>query len=482
MEEKPYPLFLRFLFIGLVILFAFLGFIHADLLFHVGFFALLSFSVVAVTMVWKPQCLQSCVLYVLLFFSLVCIVERGVSQSTFLPGCSPSFITRVEGKAVTDEKKLASGNFMVSLLSSCVETREGDSFSSQGMVTLIYPDERLIQRGNTLSAVGEVSEDSESFMKASAVSVLSRGSYDWIWRLGLIRLYAQNQIEKRVPITLGSLLLLGRCDQDGFPLKDAALKSGCAHLLALSGMHLSILTSVFSFVLSLFVRKSLVGVVSLFFPLLFTCIAGPLPSLLRAFLMLLLSTVGNKKGKVHREWVFFFAFFLQIFLFPTSLGMAGTLLSYGAVGSLCIMAIMINHPPLILKPLLPTLFALLVVYPLSTLIGGEWTISALVAAPVGGVLVTAAMIVSLGILFVSFLPYRPLYHVFLLALEKLQDYLFALFHWSVRFKLYVPYWYSLRFGYRFYALTLLTTVSIYLYTCRYLRNRRRKAYELELSV
>jgi ComEC/Rec2-related protein len=479
MEERFSGILLRLYLICLVPVLAFLGFTGASVLRYPLFFLVACFVFMSMSVVCFPSCINVCFRLTVFSFLALLLTMRGEDVSSFVPGCRTVMVTGIEGVAISDEKETSGGNMFVQVRTSLVASKDGGTFSCRGTVCIFYGQPVEVQVGDRLSAEGKVTDIG---FKAGQIQVLRKGLVDWQWWLDLFRTGVQHQLLRRIPVTLGRLLLLGRCDQEGFPIKEAALKCGCAHLLALSGMHLSVLTLIFSFLPTLLFGPYLGRRLSLVFPLCFTIVAGPLPSLVRALLMNFLAVIIGPWQCYAREKVFGFSFVVQLLLFPYAIGQAGTLLSYGAVGALLCMALLLPAPSPLSGILLPTLFALLFVYPLSECIGGEWTMAALVSAPAGGLLITFALALALFCLMSSCLPFPVVCLRSLRLLAKVQDVLLSLFSWSVRVKLYIPACYSGRWGYRCFALTLLTSLAVYLYACKYLRNRRYRAYELELSL
>ena len=119
-------------------------------------------------------------------------------------------------------------------------------------------------------------------------------------------------------------------------VRTAFRDSGASHLLALSGMHLSIIYLVISRMLSVFgnapatrLCRSAVIIASSAF---FTVMTGAVPSLVRAFLFILLrecaSMTGRTAGNIH---IFSTALLLQLALTPETVTSVGFQLSYLAM-------------------------------------------------------------------------------------------------------------------------------------------------------
>ncbi|MDR1030709.1 MAG: ComEC/Rec2 family competence protein [Treponema sp.] len=134
---------------------------------------------------------------------------------------------------------------------------------------------------------------------------------------------------------LAGALLLGVKDQLDTELSQAYLYAGCSHVLALSGMHLAILTAV----LALFLRRALglkaAALVGGCCILGYVYLVGNLPSLERAAIMYLLGTLAVL-GSLPRQGTALLssAFLLQILLRPESGQSISFILSYLALAGI----------------------------------------------------------------------------------------------------------------------------------------------------
>ncbi len=143
--------------------------------------------------------------------------------------------------------------------------------------------------------------------------------------------------------------IIRRISGRAFPLADALLlgirndldanvtawfrDSGCAHILALSGQHLSILCSLISFIIAKTMKKpKLAGWLSLFFAILFVGIAGFSPSLLRALLMFGIGAVTAALDRPQPPLaILSLAFLLALLFQPAESKSLGFMLSYLAM-------------------------------------------------------------------------------------------------------------------------------------------------------
>ena len=110
-------------------------------------------------------------------------------------------------------------------------------------------------------------------------------------------------------------------------------KSGLSHIIALSGMHLSMFSAITVFFASRFGRKKLTIALRLTALICFVWFAGFSPSLMRAFIcsMLLLSASIAGVREPDMLMILSFSFLLQTVISPSDLQNTGFMLSYAAL-------------------------------------------------------------------------------------------------------------------------------------------------------
>ena len=113
-------------------------------------------------------------------------------------------------------------------------------------------------------------------------------------------------------------------------------RSGLSHIIALSGMHLSMFSAITVFFASRFGRKKLTIALRLSALICFVWFAGFSPSLMRAFIcsMLLLSASVAGVREPDMLLILSFSFLLQTVISPSDLANAGFMLSYGALSGI----------------------------------------------------------------------------------------------------------------------------------------------------
>lgn len=459
-----------------------------------------------------------------LLFSLYLIVIFSVSQIYLSLPCEKDDVISVCGSVVSDVTKTKTNSYIVKLNINEVKLRSNTRLSAKGILTFISKENYDLVSSNYISVDLTYNRES-NFFKGTNIQVYSTKKYfefydkksniifeNLLWNIREIRKHLRALIYTNIKSSLARLLLLGQCDSDGFIFKESALKVGCSHLLALSGMHLSYISSFFSLIPYFILRrkenrKIISKKISIIFPFLFVFIAGPLPSLIRSLFMYTL-TLFIKDKELKREIVFTLSLLFQLLIFPFSIMEIGLLLSYSIIASLFILNIYFEKTRGLISMLLSTSVALTISYPLGKLFGGSWSIAALIVAPMATILISTSMFVSLmllisvillniNIVLIDFFTsksityaiveliiniLRYIKYYLLYKIETLELLIKNLFEWGIRVPLYLPSIYSGWESYKVFLITLLTILSLYLYSVTIIRYRRQRIYELELSI
>ena len=161
-----------------------------------------------------------------------------------------------------------------------------------------------------------------------------------------LRFFLTNSISKNIskPANgIASALLTG--DKSAIPsdIRDVFIKSGTAHILAISGLHMSILSGILYavfFKMFLYLRlllqfinpKKYAAILSIFFSFLYLALSGFSPSATRAFIMtsICFISIAIGRGTVSLRNISFAALCILIFD-PASLFLVSFQLSFGAV-------------------------------------------------------------------------------------------------------------------------------------------------------
>lgn len=133
-------------------------------------------------------------------------------------------------------------------------------------------------------------------------------------------------------------LLCGAREYTDVETANAFKNAGLSHILALSGMHLSMFSAIAIFVGNKVGRKKMTFIIRIIALILFVWFAGFSPSLMRAFIcaMLILFAAIASVNQPDMLMVLCFSFLLQCVISPSDINNAGFLLSYGALAGILI--------------------------------------------------------------------------------------------------------------------------------------------------
>lgn len=118
-----------------------------------------------------------------------------------------------------------------------------------------------------------------------------------------------------------------------YEIKNAFIETGMFHILAISGLHISLIFLVISFILSIFyIPKKLNFIISSIIVFLYTAMLDFIPSCFRAFLFALIFSIAYLfERKVNMLNVFGFALLINLLINPVEIYDVGFQLSYLAV-------------------------------------------------------------------------------------------------------------------------------------------------------
>ncbi|MDY4609635.1 MAG: ComEC/Rec2 family competence protein [Sphaerochaetaceae bacterium] len=287
---------------------------------------------------------------------------------------------------------------------------------------------------------------------------------------------------------LAMMLLLGRCDDPAFPLKELSLTSGCAHVLALSGMHLQFFAGTVSWIGCRLLGRRRGRLFAVLPVLVFLFLAGPRPSLIRSAFMFFCTVLPLAVGREgpSAATAYTIAFLLQLFLFPHTVATAGCLFSYAALGGLLLVGgtfgtLYSRFMPRRAGNAWGTAFAaVLWSAPCSLLVFGYWSPVGLALSPVVGALIGLFMASSVLLLCTGCGTALGAVAVERCAV-RLYRCLEMLLRWGSDVGGHTQK-YSGAEGLSFYAFLLLTGSLAILYAGRVLRRRSIRRHELELCI
>jgi len=242
-----------------------------------------------------------------------------------------------------DGSETANGTIRYRLRLLGVSDRNGFSADAAGEVILFCEDVQVREWGAVLSVASSLqSRDGDDgnifFSRAGGGQIEQAGwrsrffAYRAVLRSGFLG-RIRNMGNSSAPLL--EALLLGIRDDLNLFEKELFKKSGCMHILALSGMHLGILTGMLYLLLGLFMNKSVSSYIAVGTALLYVLLTGCRPSLMRAAVMVVLAWVGHLTGRKSRGFpLLLTAFIIVCIIFPDSWKTLSFQLSFLALGGI----------------------------------------------------------------------------------------------------------------------------------------------------
>jgi ComEC/Rec2-related protein len=394
----------------------------------------------------------SVLLFSLASFCFTATETSGCSSSLPLPS-----VRRVEGVLVDDGALMRHGGQHFRLRLSRVTDWNGTTTTAKGVVSAGIVSDDLLPEGTDIVLWGLFDGGQWFSAKDHQVRKLPRRGELRMRIQRMAALLLERHIPDRSARSLSLLLLLGRGDREAKELKDLAMESGCSHLLALSGMHLGFLMQV--------LRRMLPGGCSLFLCFLYVFLVGPKPSLVRAFIAMLVRPLFQGRKNAPLE-TYVLTLSLHLLLFPSHASTLGFLLSYLATAAIVFLSLYCPHLHPLLWPFAVSLLSVLLTMPVTLLSLGSGNAAGLLLSSPATFLVLSSLYLS----FLSLLPGR----LFPFLLEHCSFLLFRLLGSC-----------TLPMTLSSYLILLLSVLTLFLllgYAGIALRRKRRRAYELELRL
>jgi ComEC/Rec2-related protein len=351
----------------------------------------------------------------------------------------------LRGKILDDGKKTASGN------SAYAVELQGLSFSMPGIqaslqwplrrprIMLVTDSSAAISKGQIMAARGVTpipQTTSLCFAPKSTVTMESPLPRAAIFRSSLRKaLVSRIHAVSGKSFPLAQALLLGI--KDDIDSQEAALfrDAGCAHILALSGQHLSILCMLMTILFARVLRRQdLAGAATIGFALFFTWLAGASPSLFRACSMTALVILTKRFDRPqHGSTVLSLVFCATLLCKPSDAATLSFQLSYAAMAGLILVSgrweyLLWSLPTFVSKPLAASLAALCATSSISLGVFGRLPLGGLVSATLSGPVVLLFMWSLLGASMVgsampfldsAFLPWHEAVHAVLTYIMRL---------------------------------------------------------------
>ncbi|MDR2742256.1 MAG: ComEC/Rec2 family competence protein [Treponema sp.] len=261
-------------------------------------------------------------------------------------GIKEGEIAGLTGRLRDDPRGLAGGRGMAFLDLENAAGKGGLRASAKGEVLVFFPEEaiprlRTLGRGSRVYIEGAFLPPGKGsagpVFRAKGVHILEAAPAVERFRTG-IRI---GVLEKFRPYKWGGLaaaLLLGVRDSLETELAASYRDAGCSHVLALSGMHLAVVSAVIAFLLKKKLGLRAAAILGAVFILLYAGLVGPLPSLERAVLMYLLGTLAVLGTFPRRPaGLLALAFVIQLCRNPASGESLSFILSYLALAGILVL-------------------------------------------------------------------------------------------------------------------------------------------------
>jgi competence protein ComEC len=292
-----------------------------------------------------------------LFFTVgftIGIACRGAANHShyLFPGLETDKIVAVSGNMLDDPRSTALGRGMALLNLNASHGKLGLRASARGKVMVFFPDgsiprlkefgrgSEIYIEGNFVKA-GTSAYSKTPVFRAKSVHVTRPAPRFEQWRTG-IRLALIDAFSPEGASKIGRdwgglalALLLGIRDNLDGELSEQYRNAGCSYILALSGMHLAIVSSIIAFFLKSPLGLRMASFVGMVFIFLYVFLVGAQPSLTRAAIMYVLGATAIIYAlPVNPALLLGFSFILQIFVQPDSGDTISFILSYLALAGI----------------------------------------------------------------------------------------------------------------------------------------------------
>ncbi|MGL4986435.1 MAG: ComEC/Rec2 family competence protein [Treponemataceae bacterium] len=248
-------------------------------------------------------------------------------------------ITKIYGTIISNPIMSKNNNYSFWI---DVEKTEESRFlsSAKGRVLIFIPAEKQFSRTKTqnfLLEQGGKAIFSVQHIKDNLYKAISINNLEWTNELLYFRGLCRAKL-RSITFALGEsgglflALLSGSRDFLPEAIADAFRKAGLAHILALSGMHVSLFTGLAVFIGKIVQSRKIGLLFSLCAVACFVWFAGLSPSLFRALLCVFISTIFSLLFlQLDLLSLLSFSFILHIAIFPSDSVKVAFLLSYGAI-------------------------------------------------------------------------------------------------------------------------------------------------------
>ena len=288
---------------------------------------------------------------IILFYSgLITLKDRN----SFYSAIKTNTISSLNGQLINSPAKSSDGQYYYAKLK--VHNCEGNGIKSQafGNIKIMIPTQiaeaffpgklyskagAFFEAGGLYSLKGRFNSDGSKFYISECLSYSFPNTF--YGKLDYLRALCRLQF-KRLMYAWGAgggLLLALLCGAKEYTSSEVSLSfknAGLSHILALSGMHLSMFSGIAMFLGKKIGRKKLSFIIRIIALLLFVWFAGFSPSLLRAFLcsfFMIIASLSNVE-KPDLLLILAFSFLCQTIISPSDIYNSGFILSYTALAGI----------------------------------------------------------------------------------------------------------------------------------------------------
>jgi competence protein ComEC len=241
-------------------------------------------------------------------------------------GIPEDSVKGISGVVINDPRVVSGGRAMTAISLKMITGKGNVRVGARGEITVFFPEEsaeRLKEfgRGAEVFAEGELGNNNAFFARSLHVTrqapPLDR--FRTGLRMDITYRFTRSPFGDPSWGGLALAMLVGIRDNLDASFTAMYRDAGCAHILALSGMHLAILIGIISFLLKKPLGLRPAAIIGVFIILAYCYIVGPMPSLNRAALMYFLGVVAIL-GMLKRDPLLLLcmAFIMQLAVTPPS--------------------------------------------------------------------------------------------------------------------------------------------------------------------
>ena len=305
----------------------------------------------------KPVFLSSLICVLIFYSGIFCIPDKTLPRSLL----QSDKITEISGTILSSPARTGNGSYYAATFSleSAADARNIKS-TATGRVKVMIPAElaEAYSPGKLFSMQRKKSQNTQAFLYEAGGHCTFRGRLtnnvfylrecsaaywpsSWRGRLRHFRALCRLQF-KRLMYAWGSggglllALLCGAREYTSAETSDAFRRAGLSHILALSGMHLSMFSQIALFFGNKAGIKKLTFILRITALVGFVWFAGFSPSLVRAFICAILTIAATIAGAKKPDMlsILCFSFLIQSAVCPQDIHSAAFILSYGALAGI----------------------------------------------------------------------------------------------------------------------------------------------------